>query len=51
MSQASLGDEVEMVEESTDTAPIGQQPAQSAWSRHVLSENQDIGHPEVTQVK
>ena len=49
MSQASLGDEVEMVEESTDTAPIGQQPAQSAWSRSI--ENQDIGHPEVMQVK
>ena len=38
MSQVSLGDEVEMAEESTDTVPIGHQPAQSAG---------DIGHLEV----
>ena len=38
MSQVSLGDGVEMAKESTDTAPIEHQPAQSAG---------DIGHLEV----
>ena len=38
MSQVSLGDGVEMAQESTDTVPIGHKPAQPAG---------DIGHLEV----
>ena len=41
MSQVSLGDGVEMAKESTDTAPIEHQPAQSAG---------DIGHLEVMKL-